>query len=552
MRRRLAATLAPVTPTVVAPEPASRHDVALCEALRGDPLYDEEGARRRTLYVQASSDADFRKRELEKCAADVVYWVTNYGWTVWQKRQHGAKTVPFVPFPKQVEAFRWLEQCEKDNTECVWEKSRDVGATWIVIAFMVHRLLFGPEDWEGGVGSRKEEYVDKIGAPKSILEKGRIIIRNLPDWMRPKGYVERIHAPRMRIVNPERRSGIFGEAGRNIGRGGRSSFYLIDEAAFLEDPAAADASLSENAEVKCWLSTPNGIGNAFYAKRKSGDYPVFRLHYSDDPRKTPEEMAAKKHRYRYDPALYAQEYEIDYAASVENVVIPLVWLEACVKYESSGNGPVFAGADVGAGSKGGNVYLARRGVKVTRIEESSEPNSIKQAGWLRDLALADSAERLCVDAPAVGIGVTSALTAMHEDRALPFEMCPVSTGNPASDDLWDDNRPGRERFINIRAEEWWRMRIRAEKTYEVVNGLAEHPEDELLDLPDDQDLLDQLASPLYFRVGTGSKIRIESKEEMRDRNVRSPHKADALILSFYLPPAKGWTGSAKELLGLYQ
>ncbi len=40
----------------------------------------------------------------------------------------------------------------------------------------------------------------------------------MPDWLKPKGFVEKVHDNYMRIINPDNGATITGEAGDNIGR----------------------------------------------------------------------------------------------------------------------------------------------------------------------------------------------------------------------------------------------------------------------------------------------------------------------------------------------
>ena len=49
-------------------------------------------------------------------------------------------------------------------------------------------------------------------------------------------------------------------------------------------------------------------------------------------------------------------------------------------------------------------------------------------------------------------------------------------------------------------------------------------------LPEDDELASELASPQYKYTSSG-KIKIESKDEMKKRGIRSPDKADALALT---------------------
>ena len=107
-----------------------------------------------------------------------------------------------------------------------------------------------------GFGSRKEILVDRAGDLQSIFEKIRSIVRNLPHYMKPKGFREHTHSNYMRLLNPANDATIIGEAGDNIGRGGRTSMFFVDEAAYLERPALIEAALTATTDVRIDISTP--------------------------------------------------------------------------------------------------------------------------------------------------------------------------------------------------------------------------------------------------------------------------------------------------------
>ena len=75
---------------------------------------------------------------------------------------------------------------------------------------------------------------------------------------------------------------------------------------------------------------------------------------------------------------------------------------------------------------------------------------------------------------------------------------------------------GRERFINLRAELYWRAR----EWLEQRNSKIESPE-----------LCAELTKPTYSFTSSG-KIRIETKEQMQARAIPSPDIADAFVLTF--------------------
>lgn len=191
-------------------------------------------------------------------------------------------TIPFVLFPRQMEFLDWLFECWQSRQDGLVEKSRDMGVSWLCIAFSVWVWLF----YAGasiGFGSRKEEYVDDLNNPNALFWKARTFIDYLPEEFRPAGWDKKKHAPYMKLVNPENGSTMIGEAGDNIGRGARASLYFVDESAFLEHQDSIDAALSQTTNCKIDVSTPNGAGNAFYRKRHGGKIKTFIFDWQAQP-----------------------------------------------------------------------------------------------------------------------------------------------------------------------------------------------------------------------------------------------------------------------------
>jgi phage terminase large subunit len=115
-------------------------------------------------------------------------------------------------------------------------------------------------------------------------------------------------------------SSITGEAGDNIGRGGRSSIYFIDEAAHVEHGERIDASLASNTDCRIDCSSVSGMTNSFARRRHGGKVLVFTFHWRDDPRKDDAWYARQKEQL--DPVTLAAEIDIDYRGSAEGTLIP--------------------------------------------------------------------------------------------------------------------------------------------------------------------------------------------------------------------------------------
>ena len=70
------------------------------------------------------------------------------------------------------------------------------------------------------------------------------------------------------------------------------------------------------------------------------------------------------------------------------------------------------------------------------------------------------------------------------------------------------------------------MRIRFQKSYERHHDGVQHPWDECIKIPDDEELIRQLANRSY-REDSYGKIELISKREL----AQSPDRADALAFS---------------------
>lgn len=541
-------------------------------------------AKRLVNLERHNADPDLQALALAVCARDVIRWFNDWVWT-YDPRIPEAPFLPMDLFAKQAEFLRWLERREQAKEDGLVPKSRDLGLTWLCVGFLVHHWLFC-EGFKGAIGSRKETLVDRLGDPDSIFEKARMLLRKLPRWMMPAGFDWSGHDNFCKLINPANGSTITGEAGDNIGRGGRSSIYFVDEAAFIERPERVDAALSANTNVRIYVSTHNGPNSAFNRKRESGNLAVFEVTWKDDPRKSHWEIVrdgevidsgpggtdppptpagcvlrypwydAEKKRLQ-DPVIIAQEVDCDPNASVEGIVIPSPWVKAAVTAQARlklrPSTDVRAGLDVGDGGGAETALAVRAGAVVGPIHSRREGGTTDTANWALDLASTAKAKVLNYDAPGVGAGIGGTFKARA--RLKPLGLIPngVMTGAAPTDRVWPNGRTSKEQFLNLKAELWWILRGRFEKTYEAIELNADHPLDELISIPDDPVLIRQLSSQRYARSEVG-KYFILSKKSKEMQGVESPDRADALALTFApaRQPVRAATGGERTTVTTYK
>jgi len=428
-------------------------------------------------------------------------------------------TVPFLLFQRQAEFIEWLLAKWRNREDGLVEKSRDMGLSWLCVAFAAWMLLFQPGTVVG-FGSRKEEYVDDLNDPKSLFWKARNFINLLPVEFQPAGWHPKKDAPFMSIVNRENGATIVGEAGDNIGRGNRTSLYFKDESAFYERPATIDAALSQTSNCKIDVSTPNGEGNPFAVKRRSGKVSVFTFHWKQDPRK--DQAWYDKQVRDLDPVVLAQEVEISYSASVANAYIPSDFVLGAMRNgpgDVEPSGPMRLGVDVARFGDDKTVLTPRDDRIVYPQESWGKLDTMQTASRVKDFVLTWNEanpkrpiEQIAVDVIGIGAGVVDRLNEFDELKGI--QIVGVNSSLKMDDG----------RNYNLRAFMW-----RAGREWlDPKNGPVSLPSGQ-----GGQELQVDLTALHYsYR---GSLLLIESKEDAKDRGIKSPDRADSLMLTFAEP-----------------
>ena len=495
----------------------------------------------------SSSNSTRRSAEWDRCARDPVYFIDTHCRTYDPRLAVAGldPNIPFRLFDKQKAFIRWLQERESKHEGGLCEKSRDAGVSFLCAAYALHGWLFRP-GFKAGFGSRKLEYVDKLGDMDSIFEKMRFMRRKLPEWMLPRGFKPAVHDCHTKLVNPETGAAITGEGGDEIGRGGRVTIYFVDEAAHLERPHLADASLVATTDVRIDVSTPNGPGNPFAVKRFSlSPERVFTLHWRDDPRK--DQAWYDRTLKEKGPTVMAAEYDIDYSASLEGICIPGAWVRAAVELdlypvgEHGADGlyimqdrrhhrsvPCKGGLDVAEEGNNLSVFIPRWGPVVGDPVSWGKANTTETAWRARDEGIRHKIDELLYDVVGVGAGVKGTLKT--PEKPLPFRTRGVNTGEAPTESVWPDGETSKEKFFNLKAELWWSLRCRFERTYEFVKEGKTHPPEDMISIPNCPQLIQELSFPLYERTERG-KIQIEKKDDLRRRGIKSPDFAEALVIS---------------------
>ena len=449
--------------------------------------------------------------------------------------------MPFVLFPRQKELINWLYDCVfVRKRRGLIDKCRDSGATWLCCAFSVWMMIFH-ENTAVGWGSRKYELVEKKGAPDSIFQKIRQILGGLPPEMLPD-----LTLKNGLIINEDNGSTIAGEGGDHIGRGGRTTVYFPDEFAFIENADIVSAALNHNTDVEIDISTHNGTNTLYFARTLS--YPddcKFIFEWYQNPMHDQEWYDTKKAQAERDGLMHLFEQEVhrNPGGSLPGILIPQAYVRSAVdahkKLGIEISGERLIALDVA--NEGGdlNCSVERHGILIKSCEAWPEGTTTETTNRVIHECDMRQVYKLVYESVGVGAGVKGEAKRQNEDRRASGRHPIDCTGWEPSGEIVDKKGefcPGKlnqDMFQNCNGQAAWGLRERFRKTHEMIEGINQHPHDELISIdshiPDLSKLLNELSQPkLRDLNSTNGRIAIDKKP----KGAKSPNRFDAVKIAF--------------------
>jgi hypothetical protein len=166
-------------------------------------------------------------------------------------------------------------------------------------------------------------------------------------------------------------------------------------------------------------------------------------------------------------------------------------------------GPNIMGVDPAEYGDDWTSVTTRRGRVARRMDRWNGAGTMETVGRVAMIAEREKPDAICVDSTGVGTGVADRLL------ELGFPVIRVHFGESPRD---------KKRFVICRDEMWGLM--------------SEWLEDGPVSIEDDDDLAAQLTS-VQYSYDSARRLKLESKEKMKERGLASPDDADSLALTFY-------------------
>jgi hypothetical protein len=241
--------------------------------LRGNLL-----ARRRVMR-ECRTNAAMRKLVRKICAEDCLFFINLFVWQYNPRKKGGEEIGPFCTWDFQEEAVREVLWCIEHDEDMVIEKSREMGATWLLLLVMLWLHLFRP--WQKFLCISRNEAAVEAEDPDSLFWKLDFVLDYLPGWLKPK-----INRRKLFFGNEDNGSTITGQASTGrAGVGGRATAMFIDEFSQITEDYEVLHRTSDTTGCRIFNGTHLGLGTAFYELTKRVDMKKLRMHWSQHPDK---------------------------------------------------------------------------------------------------------------------------------------------------------------------------------------------------------------------------------------------------------------------------
>jgi hypothetical protein len=285
----------------------------------------------------------------------------------------------------------------------------------------------------------------------------------------------------------------------------------------------------------------NGSANPFAQKARGWKLPKFEFLWTDDPRKDAAWLAKKE--LELDPVTLRQEVLCDFSASMEGIVLPSIWVAACIdahrKLGIDPSGAKRGSLDVADEGVDKNAFGIRHGNVLTHAESWSGKDSDIYGTTERAFLLCDfnKLTGFSYDADGLGAGVRGDARKVNEGRAAKGLKAMHVTPYRGSGAVLDPERtvPNTDRknvdfFENAKAQNFWAMRFRVQATYRAIQGEPYKVDDIISissEIPELNALITEMSQPTYGLSKAG-KILIEKKPD----GSRSPNLCDCVVQLF--------------------
>lgn len=308
----------------------------------------------------------------------------------------------------------------------------------------------------------------------------------------------------------------------------------------------------EGSEI--WISFNPQLVTDFVWKRFIVNPPpntiVREINYPDNPFLSSTLLQQIDAIKEEDYELYEHIYLGKPKADDDEAVIKRAWIDAAVdahaKLGLDLHGIKSVGYDVADSGADKNACIVTDGQICCDIAEWKAPEDALVESALRAARMAEGG-RLIYDSIGVGAHTGATLNNNGFSNHVKFNAG-SAVCNP--DSMYMPKIKNKDKFENLKAQAWQLVADKLRNTYNAVNKGMRYEPEQLISIDKDLPMLERLKEELSTprkRYSKRGLDMVESKDELKKRDIESPNLADAFIMaySYELTKPNVWTGGFK-------
>lgn len=353
------------------------------------------------------------------------------------------------------------------------------------------------------------------------------VVKNFLKWTKTKvymkGYEQRWFATARTATKPENMQGFHEDY----------MLFIVDEASGVADDImeAILGTLSGHENKLLMCGNPTRTSGVFYDShhKDRADYKTHKVSSYDSPRASKDNIKRLIRKYGKDSDVVRVRVYGEFPKSEPDTFVALEYAEKAAMndvypIDESGNyiipenAEIHIGVDVARFGDDETNIVPRIGNLVPYFKHYNKQDTMETVGQIiivaRDMMRTYGINRCTVkiDDDGVGGGVTDRLREVVREEGLYIDVIDCHNGGAPND---------KDHYFDWGTESWAHLR-------DLLH-------EEAIKIPNDEDMIGQLTTRKYNITSKG-KIRLETKDEMKKRGLRSPDRADALVLAFAPTP----------------
>lgn len=283
--------------------------------------------------------------------------------------------------------------------------------------------------------------------------------------------------------------------------------YIADEASGVDQQVfdVIEGALTGDSFIFVMTSNPTRTTGTFFDShnKKRSSYQALHFDSEKSSNVNTQWVADMEQKYGRDSDVFRVRVNGNFPNTNATGLFSLADLEVATIRKADAEGSVVMGVDVARYGNDSSVITLKRGMQLSLLDTMDQCSTTEVASKVAYHSNQVAPQGIVVDTIGVGAGVY--------DQLKPIVGARLVDGNVgfASDDP--------NTYMNKRAEAYFKLRDA------IKRGAS---------IPNDDELIEELLSIEYQFTESG-KIKIKSKEQIKEDLGRSPDKADAFMLLYF-------------------